>query len=261
MDRYEPPSDDNTNEAPPPYTEHAAVPPGSSQQQQPLASNARLYTTRAQDAVPTGSRSASSSSTSTHVARPPARPQLVELVLPHVADFLHHVAQGGPANNKRPRPLSPQRAELYLVPQGAVPLDQDWRLSGAEYLEQSGTHVDVIEVAVGAGAASLGEKKHPNGDEGVKRAACGYASRSMDLDSRWCWWADEEQARWLAERLRRELASSPSCCVDAPRLRDVAERVNAEVRAEETAFRRENEMGLWDSKSGWTIVVAATATA
>lgn len=34
--------------------------------------------------------------------------------------------------------------------------------------------------------------------------------------------------------------------------------VKATTRAEQMTFRRENEMGLWESRSGWTIIFTVT---
>ena len=55
------------------------------------------------------------------------------------------------------------------------------------------------------------------------------------------WWSDEH----LAHRLARRLQPNSSRFT----LGTIA------VRADEVTFRRENEMGIWESKTGWCIIV------
>lgn len=115
---------------------------------------------------------------------------------------------------------------------------------------------------------------------GSPRTADASSEVSKDL-----WWRDETQARWLAGYLGTQIlqpshqSSTLSHHVDKSphvgndktcgcachrsdinitnsRLRRLAEAVEASVRAEEMTFRRESEMGLWESKSGWTIIVS-----
>lgn len=105
------------------------------------------------------------------------------------------------------------------------------------------------------------------------------------------WWQDEEQARRLANRLAAEFLDSPldpaksasngavvykrKCNAEDPPTPSYKESlvhppracednaaktgsVKTVVKAEEFTFRRENEMGLWESASGWTIIITCT---
>ncbi|OAA41255.1 hypothetical protein NOR_05333 [Metarhizium rileyi] len=106
------------------------------------------------------------------------------------------------------------------------------------------------------------------------------------------WWSDEDMAERLAKHLRpvRATASVDRQTVRAQVERDKAARaagrwsmfrkdepartsptasssktqrkplddVNMTVNAEETTFRRQNEMGIWESRTGWGLVVRVT---
>ncbi|KAL2755389.1 hypothetical protein ACRALDRAFT_1071316 [Sodiomyces alcalophilus JCM 7366] len=74
-----------------------------------------------------------------------------------------------------------------------------------------------------------------------------------------CWWFDDED---LAVRLARYLLPpSPSQPAAAVARRGMSRGARADddvrmtAKAEEVTFRRENEMGIWESLGGWGIVV------
>lgn len=91
----------------------------------------------------------------------------------------------------------------------------------------------------------------------------------MEVDSKWpgsrdmeepgrLWWDEESHARRLARRLQDAITAQ------ADLLRGEgghnADGVVTETQAEIVAFRRMTEMGLWESQSGWTIILAISVT-
>lgn len=199
--------------------------------------------------------------------------RLVEYLVPYIRDFFmrlqHNHAAGGSRDLAR---LPKFRAELYLVPDEAVPDSEGWKLSGAEYIKQECGYFELANVCVpirtkegGLGKMKeSGEKRsekevpHPydyynNGPSNSKTV-----SVSGERLKTW-WWKNEDQARFLARYLNTELATSPSAAERSPQSQSSRGHIGqggvySTVRAEEMTFRRENEMGLWESKSGWTII-------
>lgn len=236
--------------------------------------------------------------------------QLLRLVCPHVEEFLDRLGvhdsacRGVQQTTATTSQHHSWRADLYLVPEDAVPAGEAWQLSGADYLQQGCNHLEVTRVAaINTPTQWKNEKNHhhqqqeeedypreakcacwcvsPSSDEKRQHAvmksapSCGYSSSEVSRD---LWWRDENQARWLVGYLEkqilqpsRHLSSPPSSRMDktcgcachrsdkmtTSRPSRLAEAVEASVRAEEMTFRRENEMGLWESRSGWTLMVSA----
>lgn len=67
------------------------------------------------------------------------------------------------------------------------------------------------------------------------------------------WWSDEDMAKRLARQLQNTMLSQPVKQAGSP-----GRTWSVLSRAEEVTFRRENEMGIWESKTGWGIVVHLT---
>lgn len=262
---YEPSND--PDDLPPPYTENANV-----------------------SSIPQPSHNSSSTVSHTHGARltDPSQPDEVVLsaserelfrrVSSYVEDFLGKV--GLRSTSDRPG-SSTYRADLYLVPEEAIPAGEDWQLSGADYLKQSCNHLELTRVTNSGNEGHRGAKcacgcLSPHQEkQGHDMNSEGQSGLSEDM-----WWRSEDQAKWLAEYLGQKLQSHPpsssvvdkcshpgdektcSCACHRSntklRLPSSAGGVQATVRVEEMAFRMENEMGLWESKSGWTIIVSAS---
>lgn len=69
------------------------------------------------------------------------------------------------------------------------------------------------------------------------------------------WWNDERLARHLVRYLQPiQQAPRPSNARASSAATRIGEVASMMLRAEEATFRRENEMGLWESKTGWAIV-------
>lgn len=210
----------------------------------------------------------------------------------HAADFLADVgsALSGSRNGRQRAPLKRFEAELYMVPEGAF-TETGWHSSGAEDRAKQGVHIREARVklpteektskAISDGFWSTGrdEKLFTNFGDSV-----------VPGSPKHLWWDSEFEAHRFAQYLDAECKSSSMGPMTArasslrsfPALLSRTE-INREVnghaassipsdgrgksidtaagsvqittRAEKMTFRRENEMGLWESKSGWTIIL------
>ncbi|PNY28365.1 UDP-glucose 4-epimerase [Tolypocladium capitatum] len=199
--------------------------------------------------------------------------QTIALLVPPVEDLLASIASIHPP---------PTLVEATLVPDGAV--GPEWAFSDGDQ-RRSGEVRTVVRVRREADSKVEGDRKG--------QPAAGGASRGLDAEGSGTgdnlWWPDEAMARRLAKHLQPERAAPP---VDRQTVRaHVAQmkesrkssrwalfkkddpqppppmsppassasasrdHVAMSVRAEEVTFRRENEMGLWESSTGWGIVV------
>ena len=183
--------------------------------------------------------------------------QTLALLVPPVEDLLASIAGMHPP---------PALVEATLVPGGAV--GPDWTFSDADERRSDEVRT-VVKV----------RREDPKLAGDRKKAADAQA-RDDDL-----WWSDEAMARRLAKHLQPERAAPP---VDRQTVRaHVAQNkksrwglfkkdeppptppasasasgagasrddVTMSASAEEVTFRRENEMGIWESRTGWGIVV------
>lgn len=198
------------------------------------------------------------------------RRQLLNLM----SEFLGKVAKDSP-KSVEDLPASVHgilKADLYVAPQEAVPLSSGWHLSGVSQRDD-----EIIGRAVQEGRVwpsetmSLKQKKGADADRvgllGKPEHAAGLWSAvdALSLNEAECeprgtlWWNNEREAKEIARNLDVQLLSRSSMWPEAevPQ-RDGNTYVQIKMRAEDTTFRRENEMGLWESKSGWTIVMAVT---
>ncbi|KFA69451.1 hypothetical protein S40285_04605 [Stachybotrys chlorohalonatus IBT 40285] len=202
--------------------------------------------------------------------------QVLALIVPHIETIVSSVAAMNP---------SPTLAEAILVPAEAA--GDEWALSD-EPEPRPGEVRKVVRVAV----QTKVDGKAAQATRSAAAAADGWgwnggADRKLDTDPL-LWWEDEAMARRLARSLQperpavdipqdREVApaqtkqkktsrwklfnaadsqpSSPSPSPSAPPPRESESNVTMSVRAEEIAFRRENDFGIWESKSGYAIVV------
>lgn len=162
------------------------------------------------------------------------------------------------------------RADLYMAPQEAVPLSTGWHLSGVSQkdneivgravqegrvwpteTEQSKKQDKIAEDTNGSGS-----KERPDCAAGLWSAVNDLALNAPVYDHRGTlWWDNEREAQDLARALDLQLVlqTGGSSTVSSGN-----DHVQIKVSAEYMTFRLENEMGLWESKSGWTIVMAVT---
>lgn len=153
----------------------------------------------------------------------------------------------------------PRIFEAVLVPADA--LGPGWTLTnhGDPYKGEVSRVVRVTQ------QEQKGESKDSKTKSREDRVDAGFApSREFDGWGRWedngsyaldndsskplLWWSDGGLAQRLAcDHLRPNLSRDDVGSADPP--------VAFTVDSDELTFRRENEMGLWESKTGWCIVV------
>lgn len=142
------------------------------------------------------------------------------------------------ASNLRP---APKVVEGTFIPEEAV--SKDWTLSD-EGEKHKGELTRAIRVKTKSKDTKLSKEPSSWQTEGS-------SSSNKEFDD-WGRWdepsssADTEEALWwtdetLAMRLAKHIQPTSLKGMD--------------VRAEHVTFRRENEMGIWESKSGWGLVV------
>lgn len=244
--------------------------------------------------------------------------ELFLCLISHVGNFLAGVSTSISSSNKSAQRLSRQRfeAELYLIPDDAVPLEVGWHLSEAADRVKQGALIQETRVRAPKQGVKSFEDTHndsnrkPEKGERQKSRDSTLTNRirfseSITDDERetrdLLWWRDEYQAQFLAQKLGEELGFLPGLKPSvAPSWAEVtttagvhrngnmnyevagscmpsssghgnssnqssghggnistladAGSVKARTRAEHMTFRRENDMGLWESRSGWTIV-------
>ncbi|KAL5619648.1 hypothetical protein FOVSG1_001870 [Fusarium oxysporum f. sp. vasinfectum] len=191
--------------------------------------------------------------------------EILTLLVPHIEDMLSSIAAMDPP---------PRVVEMTMVPEEAV--GEGWFFSDED---QSRTVVRVRE-----DRKLVGDQKKPLKQSEPPK------SRAFDEWGRWeddtqqsasddvLWWSDHDMAVRLAkyispERVDRqtvkahveqakkasrwglfkksEPSTPPALVVKAQE----EEPVTMTVKAEEVTFRRENEMGIWEGKTGWGLVV------
>ena len=193
--------------------------------------------------------------------------QILALLVPHVEDFISSIATFSP---------TPSKAEAILVPSDAV--GHEWQLSD----EQETGEGEIRQVILVEQHNKLrGDTKRTSGpDDGASHGAAGSA----------LWWADEDMARRLAKHLqphkntpeRIATSSQPTpppkqeskpsrwklfsrgAAPETPASTSTAPSTSKHVptedaimttKAAEVTFRRENDFGIWESNTGWGIVV------
>lgn len=164
-------------------------------------------------------------------------------------------------------------AELYFTPEAAFS-GSGWHSSGAEDRARQGVFVREARIQLPKEKEKMALGGNLGGDEKARR-------NSGFMDSDWTsafteeskgrlWWDDEAQAHRLARcleaeikgpeyvsrrEIRRSVKAANSWKKGHENTSTDADHVRTTVRAEQMTFRRENEMGLWESQSGWTIVL------
>lgn len=193
--------------------------------------------------------------------------QILALLVPHVEDFISSIATFTP---------TPTKAEAILVPSDAV--GHEWQLSD----EQETGEGEIRQVILVERHNKLrGDTKRALGPEdGASHGGAGSA----------LWWNDEDMARRLAkhlqphkntpERIVTSSQSKPSPKQESKPSRwklftkgtapetqastsaapSTSNHVPTEdavmtTKAEEVTFRRENDFGIWESNTGWGILV------
>lgn len=154
---------------------------------------------------------------------------------------------------------TPPLATLALAPKIAVP--NHAQLSGIDEMIARGEVGRVIRVEVQhnmkgegsvmtTGATALSTKDKATNEDVLDFGRWDEGPSSPAACTPLLWWDDEERAKRLAAYLQ------PSAEYQArPRHRQKDKWINMKVNAERIAFRHQNDFGLWESISGWGIVV------
>lgn len=196
--------------------------------------------------------------------------EILRCLTSQAADFLADVStwlsspSEGPGGTTRDGRLE---AELYLAPEGAF-TESGWHSSGARDRAREGVHVREVRVQLPKQEKAAGDEK-PRSSEYMISPEWSSDFTGEPKDGR-LWWDDELEAHRLARCLeaeikgpedlsRREVMRNVKSPKSSKKLNDGAspnaDSIRTTARAELMTFRRENEMGLWESQSGWTIVL------
>ena len=171
-------------------------------------------------------------------------------IIPHLETFLQQIATIHPV---------PRVVEAYLVPDDAVGKTWDLSDKGEKLRGEVRSIVRVSDKGLDAVAGSQGEKSGKAMETTTSVSESGGGSSSKGFNE-WGWWDDDDRKDgsssgggsstlwWNDERMARQVARA----LQATSRSDG--NVSMRIASEEVTFRRENEMGLWESKSGWGIV-------
>lgn len=189
-----------------------------------------------------------------HSAQDEADNLILSLLIPHVEECLASIATIHPA---------PSLVEATLVPDAAV--DETWHTTDDDD-RRDGIFNSVIRVS-----------EHSKIPSVQKRSSTSQSNNEL-------WWSDEDMARRLASHLQ---PARPTAAVDRQTVREhvaqqkkssrwglfkgsssssshpriaqatpkTKEDITMTVVADEKAFRKENDLGIWESKTGWGIVI------
>ncbi|KAL4727165.1 hypothetical protein ACLX1H_006066 [Fusarium chlamydosporum] len=244
-------------ELPPPYTESG--PSVSTPISEPQQSVATIFSSHLHN-LPLRIHSAQAARTS---ARDQRDSEILTLLVPHVEDMLSSVAAMDPP---------PRLAETIIVPGDAV--GEEWFF---EDEDRSRTVVRVREHH-----KLISDRKQP-----PKRESEARKDRAFDDWGRWedcttpdpsadnvLWWSDHDMAVRLAKYISPERVDRQVVKVHVEQAKKSSrwglfkknepqpppapkpkvqeeEPVTMVVKAEEVTFRRENDMGIWEGKTGW----------
>lgn len=189
---------------------------------------------------------------------------ILSIIYPHVEEFISSISEVYP---------TPRLAEAILVPDAAV--SNGWKFNDEDD-KRDGEYKRLIRVC---------EAKKKDGNDEKKQwpSEKGSGSNSVnDETSPALWWESESTALRLAKHLQPQRpASSSSTDGQAAKDRgskksgirglfkrseDVpqnaaskeerpVERVTMTTRAEEVTFRKENGLGIWETRTGWGIIL------
>ncbi|KAF4451237.1 hypothetical protein F53441_5780 [Fusarium austroafricanum] len=259
-----PKQDFEDGDLPPPYTE--AGPSVSTPISEPRQSVTTIFAAHLEN-LPLRIQSTQAAR---HSVRDQRDSEILTLLVPHIEDMLSSIAAMDPP---------PRLVEMTMVPEEAV--GEGWVFSDQH---QSRTVVRIREDRKLVGDHKTGDQKTPlKQNEPPKE-------RAFDEWGRWeddtqeapsddvLWWSDHDMAARLAkyispERVDRQVVkaqveqikkssrwglfkktepTTPPAPV--PKAQE-DEPVTMTCKAEEVTFRRENEMGIWEGKTGWGLVV------
>lgn len=167
--------------------------------------------------------------------------QILATLVDPVESFLASIANIRPA---------PKLVEAAFVPEEA--LGPGWKLTNeGDRHKGEVTRVMRVRRSMKGGMDRKDKHSENQGSAGEERGFADWGRFDDEVssnpdDEAALWWSDEDLARRLARHLQ---PASPQA------LPNRSQEASMTVHADEVTFRRENEMGIWESKTGWGIVV------
>jgi hypothetical protein len=190
---------------------------------------------------------------------------VLSIIVPYMEDFFSSISEIHP---------TPRLAEATLIPDAAV--SDAWKFNDEDH-KRAGEYRTLIRVCV-AQKKDGGQKKDEWPSE--KGSDSNTLGNETDTTGPSLWWESESTARRLAKHLQpqrpasinirdAQIARNSSSKKSGlwglfkksedgiPRVAPTAEGdgVTMTARAEEVTFRKENELGIWETLTGWGIVV------
>lgn len=189
---------------------------------------------------------------------------ILSIIYPHVEEFISSISEIHP---------TPRLAEAILVPDAAV--SDGWKFNDEDD-KRDGEYRTLIRVCEGKKKDVNDEKKQWPSEKGF-----GSRNENNDENSPALWWESESTAIRLAKHLQPQRPASSSTDGQAAKERSSkmsgirglfkrseevpqnvpskeerpVERVTMTTRAEEITFRKENELGIWETRTGWGIIL------
>lgn len=202
--------------------------------------------------------------TASQAARASARDDrdsyILSLIVPYMEDFFAFISEIHP---------TPKLAVATLVPDAAI--GKDWKFN-----DEDEKRAGVVRKLIRVRDASKKKKM----EDSYPAEKGSHGGDDVDGAGPSFWWENEGTARRLAKHLQPERpagAKNTQIVTDRNsnkksgfrglfrRSSDIVESAAAVVeerdgvvltaRAEEVTFRRENELGIWETQTGWGIVV------
>ncbi|KAL6901099.1 hypothetical protein GGI43DRAFT_404030 [Trichoderma evansii] len=182
---------------------------------------------------------------------------VLSIIFPYVEEFIASISEIHP---------TPRLAEATIVPDAAV--SNGWKFNDEDD-KRDGEYRTLIRVC---------EAKKKDGNDEKKQWPSEKSTGSSDDE---LWWESESTARRLAKHLQPQRPAPSSTDIQASKDRSSkgsglrglfkrsenvpqyvaskeerhVERVTMTTRAEEVTFRKENEFGIWETRTGWGIVM------
>lgn len=188
---------------------------------------------------------------------------VLSIIYPHVEEFISSISEIYP---------TPRLAEAVLVPDAAV--SNGWKFNDEDD-KRDGEYRTLIRVCEAKKKDGNDEKKQWPSEKGS-----GSRNETNDNTSPALWWESESTALRLAKHLQPQ---RPASSTDGQAAKDRSskksgirglfkrsedipqniaskeerpvERVTMTTRAEEVTFRKENECGIWETRTGWGIIL------
>ncbi|GFP58580.1 hypothetical protein ACSS6W_005846 [Trichoderma asperelloides] len=198
---------------------------------------------------------------------------ILSIIFPYVEEFISSISDIYP---------TPRLAEAILVPDAAV--SNGWRFNDEDD-KRDGEYKTLIRVCEAKKKDGNDEKKQWPSEKGAGSSL--LTTETNNETSPALWWESENTALRLAKHLQPQRPAASSS-TDGQAAKDSGsssssskksglrglfkrsenipqhvaskeerpvERVTMTTRAEEVTFRKENEFGIWETRTGWGIIM------